>query len=398
MSILKFLPLSIFILFYNCQSPLPENIDAVFADWFINGNIKAKKELSRYKLTAEELNAIGKSTHSGKIKTGKQYFVLNDRDGTEHTLGFSTPPDIIKDSLYPLLIYLHGGIGTAKKDKGKFAYDMFTFITDTVDIFLASPSGNKNAPWWSQKGINRILQSIRYMTLNFPIDPDRIILAGVSDGAAGCYVAANTYSSPFAGFIAISGFGGILPQLGIMLNPTNLMQRPIYNINAGKDNHYKAELVEQFLSWLNENNVTIKSKIYPDEEHGFDYKLKEKTTLIELINKWRKPVSNNICWTIVPNIPNLTDNILSWDIAANKKDSHIITYWKNDILNINSNGINSFLMITDKTNSDKLYYKTKNGAAKPIKPMKQSTELQLDLMKNACYPTCVQKNVISITL
>jgi hypothetical protein len=275
---------------------------------------------------------------------------------------------------------------------------MFSFLADTIDMFLASPSGNKHVTWWSARGLNRILKTIRYMTLNFPIDPDRIILAGVSDGAAGCYAVANAIYSPFAGFIAISGFGGILPQLGIIPNPTNLMQRPIYNINGGKDKHYTQNLVQQFIDWLKENGVIIKNKFYPEEGHGFDYKLKEKATFTELINKWRRPATTSVCWTLVPGIPNRADNLLSWTVADSTPDLRIVTYWKKDTLNVSTNGISSFLMITDKKRTDKLFYKIRNGETKPLKFSKQSTELQLELMMHSCYPGVGYKNVLQINL
>ena len=398
MNHLKHLFFPVVILFLSCQPPLPDDAAPVLTDWFVNGNKAAKKELSQYRLDPEKLTAFGDSLRAGTIQRGKRFCVLRDADGTEHTLGFSTPARIIKDSLYPLLVYLHGGIGTNKKDKGKFAYDMFTFLTDTIDMFIASPSGNKTALWWNERGINRILQSLRYMVLNFPIDPDRIILAGVSDGAAGCYVAANTFSSPFAGFIPISGFGGILPQLGIMLNPTNLVQRPIYNINGAKDTHYTGELVQKFLDWMAENDVIIKSKIYPGQGHGFDYKLQEKTTLVELITTWRKPASKNIYWTLVPDIPNLADNLLSCKVAGKRDNLHIATRWAGDTLVVNSSGITSFSMITDRPVSKGLYYRTGNGKAQPLTFLKQSTALQLDLMKHTCIPGYIEKNVITITL
>jgi len=113
------------------------------------------------------------------------------------------------------------------------------------------------------------------MTLHYPINPDKVFLAGVSDGATGCYAVANTMCGPFAGFIAVSGFGGMLPQMGIQLFPSNIMQRPIYNVNAGKDRIYPIEEVRKFLDWLTNSGVAIERKEYPDELHGFDYRGKE---------------------------------------------------------------------------------------------------------------------------
>jgi dienelactone hydrolase len=186
------------------------------------------------------------------------------------------------------MVYLHGGIGTQLNTKGEAAYLMLSPLSDSMPLFLASPSANRFSPWWSECGHERILQTVRYMTLNYPVDPDRIILAGVSDGATGCYAVANKTSTPFAGFIAISGFGGLLPQLGIKLDPSNLARRPIYNINADGDHLYPVDAVNQFLDWCDAQGLDIQRKIYAGEKHGFDYRDREFCTIAAIVRNWRK--------------------------------------------------------------------------------------------------------------
>ena len=160
---------------------------------------------------------------------------LTDSAQQPYRVGFSTPRRVAADTTYPLIIYLHGGTGSERNDKGDSAFTMLKDLADTFRLFLASPSANRYTPWWSPAGLSRVLQTLRFMTLHYPVNPDKVFLAGVSDGATGCYAAANTIPGPFAGFIAISGFGGMLPQVGMELVPGNLMQRPIYNVNAGLD-------------------------------------------------------------------------------------------------------------------------------------------------------------------
>lgn len=384
------------LLLSSCQNPLPENIDSTFTDWLINPGAEKKKLLLSYKLSAEVLDSLAATVKSREIKTGKFSCNLFDQDGTEHILGFATPDIIAENTLYPLIVYLHGGIGTPRNDKGEHAYEMFRFLADTIDIFLASPSGNRTAHWWSRKGLERILQTVRYMTLHFPIDPKRIFLAGVSDGATGCYAAANAAQGPFAGFIAISGHGGMLKRLGIELHPSNLMQRPIYNINAGKDRLYNPQAVNQFLDWLEQNGVLLKRKFYHNEEHGFEYREKEKTTLAEIINTWYKPDRENISWIVVNNVSNYADNLLNWKICGNKPQARILAYWQEDTLNVKVNGICSFTMVSDRKAKGKLFYKTAKGEVEILEPVKLNTSLYLDLMQHICYPKIAGKVLFQI--
>lgn len=386
------------LLFASCQASLPENIDAIISDWFINPTTKKKKQLVSYKLSPGALDSLAASVRSRDIKTGRFSCKLYDRDGTESNLGFATPNTIAVKTLYPLIIYLHGGIGTPRNDKGVEAFEMFRFLADTIDLFLASPSGNRKALWWSGKGLERILKTVRYMTLHFPIDPDRIFLAGVSDGAAGCYAAANAIPEPFAGFIAVSGYGGILKGLGVTLYPWNLMQRPIFTIYAGKDHLYNPEIVEQFLDWLQQNGVSVKRKFYPEEEHGFEYREKEKATLAEIINTWRRPSRETVSWMVVSGSSNRADNLLQWEPCGNKKERRITAYWRKDTLNIKTNGICSFTMITDRKAKSILFFKTTKGEITSLKPIDLNTALCLDLMQHYCFMSIFEKTLYQIKI
>ncbi|MBD3320491.1 MAG: hypothetical protein GF350_05270, partial [Chitinivibrionales bacterium] len=218
----------------SCTSsaPMPGNMAEQFSRWFIAPSEEKLDSLLSVSFTLAQLDSIISTAKNTLPRTGAATAILTDRSNQSWTLGYYAPPEATVDTLYPLVIYLHGGIGTTRRDKGKTAYEMLSALCDSITVFLASPSGNRFGPWWSADGLSRILQSVRYMTLHFPVNPDKIFLAGVSDGATGCYAAANTICGPFAGFIPVSGYGGLLTKLGIPLIPQNIMQRPIYNIYA----------------------------------------------------------------------------------------------------------------------------------------------------------------------
>jgi hypothetical protein len=369
-----------------------------FNKWFIKSDSEKEKLLSSLKLNERLLDSLSLVLKNKPLRKGNSHEKLVDNNNDIYLLGFSTPLEIEKDSLYPLIIYLHGGVGTTRNDKGRNAYEMFRFLADTVDIFLASPSANKFTPWWNKFGLNRILQTIRFMTVLYPIDPDRIFLAGVSDGALGCYAAANSIPGPFAGFIPISGYGGMLPQVGMQIYPSNLKQRQIYSINGEEDHLYPVQYNKEFLNWLKEQGVPVEWKIYPGEKHGFDYRTSETKKLVELINIWKKPFRTNVFWNIVPEVPNLTDNLLSWTVDRDESFHRIQAYWKKDTLIINTTGIRSFSILSGNTENKKMFIKLRTKKPRQLRMEKQNTAQFLNIMQHFCFPGIKDMRVFTIQI
>jgi acetyl esterase/lipase len=327
-----------------------------------------------------------------RADTGTVRVWLTDSAGLRYCLGYATPHDRAHDTAgtaYPLIIYLHGGIGTERNDKGDSAFLMLTALADTFKLFLASPSANRFAPWWSPIGLSRILQTLRFMTLRYPVDPRKVFLAGVSDGATGCYAAANTICAPFAGFIAVSGFGGMLPMLGMQLAPGNLMQRPIYNVNAGLDHIYPVENVKEFVRLLQEQGVGIISKIYPDEKHGFDYRGKEMGTLANLIRTWSLPSASGLSWTFIKGFPNLPPHCCDWTLAAD--DASVNAFWRHDTLIIRAEGLQTLTAsFPDIPSGEKIACRILSGDEKPrvriFAPIKIRGPQRLQFMVKRCFP------------
>ena len=313
--------------------------------------------------------------------------ILRDSSDVEYTLGYTTPSTIRTDTAYPLIIYLHGGNGSPLSTKGEKAYDMLLPLADTFNLFLASPSANRFAPWWSPSGIGRILQTLRFMTLHYPINPDKVFLAGVSDGATGCYVAANTIPSPFAGFIAVSGFGGMLPALGMTPIPSNIMQRPIYNVNAGKDRIYDIAQVNKFLDWLVGQGVSVERKEYPDELHGFDYRDKEFGTIARYIRTWSKPSDKRqVNWTEVAGFPNCADNLIGFTPDNASPSRHITAFWKDDTLMISAEGLREAIVSFPDIDKETIAIRINKKQSRTIHALPGNAQLSYRLMMHSCFP------------
>jgi len=340
----KFLPVPVaagIVLFFfsaNClhKPGAPVSAEEI-EEYFVNPSAEKYAALASRTPADTALPAAAALAARSSADTGTVRVRLIDSAGLSYYLGYTTPPEMRRDTAYPLVIYLHGGTGTERNDKGDSAFMMLSSLADSFKLFLASPSANRYAPWWGPLGLSRILQTLRFMALRYPVNPGKVFLAGVSDGATGCYAAANTIPAPFAGFIAVSGFGGMLPMLGMRLEPGNLKQRPIYNINAGLDHIYPVESVREFVRTLQEEGVAVTSTIYPEEMHGFDYRMKEMGALAHCIRTWSRPDAAGLSWTFVQGFPNLPDKLLNWTLSSD--NASIKGFWRRDTLVVRARGV-----------------------------------------------------------
>ncbi len=392
--------LTFLFLFVFCQNKIamPPQCGALYGNWFVNPTKSAFDSLCAINDFANKKDSIalyGKKIFFGKA--GQCTTILCDSFGSIYSLGFKTPKAFTKDSLYPLVIYLHGGTGTIKNTKGEFAWDMLSGLQDSMPVFLASPSANRNAPWWSNEGISRILQTIRFMNLHYPIDTKRIFLAGVSDGATGCYAASNTIISPFAGFVAISGFGGMLFQMGMNVYPQNIMQRPILNINAGQDQIYPIEEVTKFCDWLTRNGVFVEQKVYADEKHGFDYRAKEIGHLVHLFRTWKNPSGQkSINWIFSKKFPNLPQNIIQFDYSSDSSEPNINGYWRDDTLFINGTGLKSVTVAFEDVHAKEIFVSINKASIRKIHALQVNAELLLNIALNNLNPSPRQSTAYKI--
>jgi pimeloyl-ACP methyl ester carboxylesterase len=366
-------------------TPIPCNSQAVI-DYYLSPTPSGFEGFHACAADSAVLNKALREPRQNPV-TGDIRVRLTDSTGTVYGLGLRTPAAIRMDTAYPLIIYLHGGTGSERNDKGDSAFLMLEALADTFSLFLASPSANRFAPWWSPAGLLRILQTLRYMTLHYPINPDKVFLAGVSDGATGCYAAANTINAPFAGFIAVSGFGGMLPAVGMNLVPANLMLRPIYNVNAGRDRIYPIDLVKRFIADLKLQGVGIIEKVYDEEEHGFDYRAREMGTLANFIRTWSRPESPHCAWTFVQGFPNLPDHIVGWNYSGG--EAFIRAWWRHDTLIIRSEGLTSFtaaFAATPLREKITCLFPAQRNRTRKIAAAKSSWPFELLLMQNRCVP------------
>jgi len=149
-------------------------------------------------------DAVARSTRSFSVGTGfiRREFTFDDKS---RTVWVFLPKDYSPNQKYPTVVFLHGlfeaGDGEACISGGLGPViaehpDQWPFIT----VFPQS-----TGTWRGPERDRFVMASLDYAQSEFAIDPDRVILAGLSYGALGTWQIGANHPDRFAGLVPVSG-------------------------------------------------------------------------------------------------------------------------------------------------------------------------------------------------
>ncbi len=131
-------------------------------------------------------------------------------DGSYQPFGLEIPESLDLSRPVPLLVWLHG-----RSDKGTDLHFLHQcrnksqafggFFADQSEAIVLYPFG-RQCVGWKHAGEIDVFEAIEAVAADYPIDPDRIILAGFSMGGAGAWHIGAHYRDRFCGVHAGAGF------------------------------------------------------------------------------------------------------------------------------------------------------------------------------------------------
>ena len=147
--------------------------------------------------------------------------------------------------------------------------------------------------WWSKNSENFVLQLIREIRAKYPIDPNRIFLSGLSNGAIGAYLMGMFYPDRFAGVVPIAG--GITKRLMSFL--VNLNNTPMYIIQGESDPIFPIELTRQTYKILSDFKSPVIFREHKERgaAHGGHFLPEsEVPALVEWLSKQKRNASPKV--------------------------------------------------------------------------------------------------------
>lgn len=115
------------------------------------------------------------------------------------------PSDMEANEKYPLLVWLHGYGENGRDNISQLKWLELVFQRpreiNRYKFFLLAAQCPREEPFWTGRMPTVLDKMIEKTRNDFPIDSDRIYLAGVSSGATGCWEIAMRYPDTFSALL-----------------------------------------------------------------------------------------------------------------------------------------------------------------------------------------------------
>lgn len=140
---------------------------------------------------------------------------------------------------YPLVVCLHGAVSNGGSYLARWQPRL------GEDYILACPTAGG---WWFQDREAFVLAMIDEVVERYNIDPNRMLLTGMSDGGSGTYTMGVQYADRFAGLAPMAaGFGE--PLMALL---ESLYNTPLYIIHGSQDGVIPVSLARAVVAYLEE--------------------------------------------------------------------------------------------------------------------------------------------------
>jgi phospholipase/carboxylesterase len=173
--------------------------------------------------------------------------IIHDHNEPGSRGGFSlyVPEYYTPDRAWPLVMALHGGSGNGRGFLWNWLRDARSFGAILVAPTATGSPSNKTT--WALMGddtdtpnLARILDSVRS---RWNIDPNRLLLTGMSDGGTFCYVTGLEGASPFTHLAPVAAT--FHPLMAEMADAQRLRGLPVYLVHGRLDWMFPVQVARQ---------------------------------------------------------------------------------------------------------------------------------------------------------
>jgi predicted esterase len=271
----------------------PDPLDRLFAEFWKADDARAAERAAARIIKA----GVGFDEALARLKAGRPYG--NEKVG-EFSMRFPAGAGVLFENLvevpatytpgrpWTLRVQLHGGVNrqaqqavavTALEEEdavqggrapslGRRRRD--NRIPGEPQIYVF-PSGSADAAWWHGHQVDNILRVVDRLKRRYNIDESRIYLTGISDGGTGAYYMAMKDPTVWSAFLPLNGSIKVLGNPAVRaegeLFAGNLINRPLYIVNGGRDPLYPVAHVATHVEAFKRLGVPLVFRPQPDAGH-----------------------------------------------------------------------------------------------------------------------------------
>jgi hypothetical protein len=133
------------------------------------------------------------------------------------------------------------------------------------------PSGSADAAWWHATQVENILRIVDRLKRRYNVDESHIYLTGISDGGTGAYYMALKDPTVWSAFLPLNGSIKVLGNAALRVDGElfagNLVNRPLYIVNGGRDPLYPVEHVATHVEAFTRMGVSLVFRPQPNAGH-----------------------------------------------------------------------------------------------------------------------------------
>lgn len=167
-------------------------------------------------------------------------------EGETYRYGLYVPEDYTGREPYPLIVCLHGAgfDGDAYLDRWEPRLgDRYILACPTMEF----------GAWWTREAESLVLGVLREVSRNYRVDPGRIFLSGMSNGAIGTYLIGLNHVDRFAALVPMSG-----PLPGPLMELLdNARSTPFYIIHGSRDQVIPSRYSQEVWAYLLERGYQV---------------------------------------------------------------------------------------------------------------------------------------------
>lgn len=246
-------------------------------------------------ITAEQASRVSKLTmaHYREMEQNDDFHELGSAMGLAYRQLYGQPYDVGHYYLYiplteqdaplPALVFLHGSAGNFK------AYTwIWSKFAEQQGFVIIAPSYGFGS--WDAAGADTVIQAIEDAGTIVDIDPERLYLAGLSNGGLGVSQVAANYPDRFRGLIFLSPVFNTTIVDGPAFQAA-WADRPVLIISGEADKRIPISYVRQRADNFRDGRINLTTAYYPNEDHFLTFSQPENimTTVTTWINQTESP-------------------------------------------------------------------------------------------------------------